>query len=279
MANEQGKPAWVVCREGGCNDCGWQNRYPACPTLLASSAQMTFRVLNSAVDYVSWLEKKEGPPPVRKKTLKVDQKVQVTASARVFLEYMAERLKLWVPHWVVENHQQLTRTRSIAEVGCAPPGERLEVLVDWSEKLVLEPNESGTGATYDKIGLVVAVCVYRSQQGVQSETVAGICESATNDVPHTHSFLRKVLKDFADRSKLQGTTLKHVNIWSDGGPAHFKCAEGFAFSSHLLAELRTVSDNPAAALVWNFMQSYHGKGPYDAEVMHKLLYICNWLII
>lgn len=267
VARDPQTPAWLECRKGNCGDCGWENQYPACPTLLASSEQMTFRVLSSAVEYVSWMAKKVGPPPARKKKLKVDQKVQVTAPAHVFLEYMSERMKAWIPHWVVENHQQLTRTRCIAEVGKAPPGERLEVLVDWSEKLMLEPNESATGATYEKIGLVVAVCVYRSKEGVESETMAGICESATNDVPHTHVFLRKVLKEFADRSQLQGTTLKHVNIWSDGGPAHFKCAEGFAFSSHLLSELRQVSTNPAAVLVWNFMQSYHGKGPYDAEVL------------
>lgn len=195
----------------------------------------------------------------------------MTAYPRVFLEYMSERMREWIPHWQVEHHQQLTRTRTIAEVGKAPAGERLEVLVDWSEKLTLEPNESGTGTTYEKIGLVVGVCVYRSAEGVQSETIAGICESATNDVPHTHAFLRKLLKIFAERSKRQGTTLKRVNVWSDGGPAHFKCAEGFSFSSHLLSELRIVSGNPAALLFWNFMQSYHGKGPYDAEVTQSFM--------
>lgn len=173
----------------------------------------------------------------------------------------------WVPHFYVEHHQLATRNRSVTAVGTAPPGERLEILIDWSEKLSLEPNNSSTGAQYNKIGVVIAVCVYRGRgaNGAQAETMVGLCEEPTNDVPHTHVFLKQIIEHFAKRSKEQGAQLKAVNIWSDGGQAHFKCAEGFVYTSHLLRYLRSVSENSAARLVWNFMQSYHGKGPYDAE--------------
>lgn len=174
-------------------------------------------------------------------------------------------MRKWVPHCHVEDHQLLSRNRSIAAVGTAPVGERLDVLVDWSEKLSLEPNNSATGAQYMKIGLVVAVCVYRGAEGAKAETVAGICEKPINDVPHTHAFLKQVLKLFADRSREMGAVLGCVNIWSDGGQAHFKCAEAFVYNSHLLSFLRLVSGHRGARLIWNFMQSYHGKGPYDAE--------------
>lgn len=172
----------------------------------------------------------------------------------------------WVPHFHVEDHQLATRNRSVAAVATAEAGERLEVLIDWSEKLSLEPNNSSTGAQYDKIGVVIAVCVYRgADKATQAETMVGICERPINDVPHTHVFLQQVIQHFATRSKRQGAKLQAVNIWSDGGQAHFKCAEGFVYASHLLRYLRSVSQNSTARLSWNFMQSYHGKGPYDAE--------------
>lgn len=186
---------------------------------------------------------------------------------QVFLDYLAEQIEKWVPHSYIEDHQLLSRNRSIAAVGAAPAGERLDVLVDWSEKLALEPNDSSTGAQYNKIGLIIAVCVYRSDQvgSAQAETLVGVCEKPVNDVPHTQVFLKRVVKHFADRSLERGTKLTAVNIWSDGGPAHFKCAEAFVYNSHLARYLQIVSGNSAATLTWNFMQSYHGKGPYDAE--------------
>jgi hypothetical protein len=92
--------------------------------------------------------------------------------------------------------------------------------------------------------------------------VAGLNELDLNDVPHTFAFLRKVIQKFASKSVQLGTRLKKVSVWSDGGQAHFKCGEAFCFASHLQRELHELS---GGSLVWNFMQSYHGKGPYDAE--------------
>ena len=140
------------------------------------------------------------------------------------------------------------------------------MLLDWSEKLDLEPNNSATAGTYCKIGVLVAVCVYKTVNAGVSESITaiGLCEKPTNDVPHTHAFLRKLLEDFASQSEAMGTKLQVVNVWSDGGPAHFKCGEAFCFCSHLLRELQDRCGQ-GARFVWNFMQSYHGKGPYDPE--------------
>lgn len=224
-----------------------------------------FRVLGSAAAYVKWLEDPVGSPPAKTKITKVDQLVEVVAPTKVFLTFLNEQMAEWVPHWAVEDHQLRTRARNIRAVSHGVPGERLEILVDWSEKLGLDPNNSVTGGQYGKIGLIVAVCVFKSGEKTTTETVAGLCEAPNNDVPHTQAFLRKVLALFAKRSRSMGSTLKHVGVWSDGGQAHFKCAEAFAFTSHLLRELRELT-GAATTLTWNFMQSYHGKGPYDAEV-------------
>lgn len=265
------QPPWVACRNSQCSNCGWETRYPACPTIRDMRQLITFRVLGSAAEYVKWMETREGKAPAKTKVTKVDQLVEVTAPAKVFLAYLYEQVAEWVPHWTVEDHQLKVRGRSIQAVSRALPGERLDILVDWSEKLGLDPNNSVTGGQYAKVGLIVAVCVYRAGAGEKAtaETVAGLCEAPTNDVPHTQTFLRKVLAIFAERSRCMGTSLKHVGVWSDGGQAHFKCAEGFAFSSHLLRELRVLTGNTNATLTWHFMQSYHGKGPYDAEVLNR----------
>jgi hypothetical protein len=74
-------------------------------------------------------------------------------------------------------------------------------LLDWSEKMVLEPPNSETGAQYIKVGVCVAVCIYRGSNGVRAETVCGIFEAAISDVPHTFVFLRKIILLFAERSE------------------------------------------------------------------------------
>jgi hypothetical protein len=229
--------------------------FPACPTLQEEQRPITFRVMESARAYVLWLASgRVGERPALKKTGKVrtflsisltvnqvDVLVSVSAVPAVLREYLVEKMAAWVVHVDVEVHQLQARQLSVAAVGAAPPGQRLDILLDWSEKLSLEPNNSQTGATYPKIGLLIAVCVWRgdAKAGSRSETVVGVCDEPTNDVPHTHAFLRKLVASFAECSLEPGMSkLERVSIWSDGGQAHFKCAEAFVFTSHLLRELR-----------------------------------------
>jgi hypothetical protein len=138
----------------------------------------------------------------------------------------------------------------------------LQVLIDWSEKLSLEPNNSGTGTHYKVVGVLVAVCLRRVGDEVVSETCVGIYDEPNNDVPHTHALLREIIDLYASQAVAAGGILRVVNLWSDGGQNHFKSGEALAFLSHLR---RFFEEKGGQHLCWNFMQSYHGKGPYDAE--------------
>jgi hypothetical protein len=111
-----------------CEDCGFEAKFPACPSFLAFPEMITFKVLSSKADYVSWLAGGQvGPEPARKKKGKVDSLVSVVAPPAVFLRVLNELLSEWVKHYAVETHQLLTRNASIAHVARAPVGERLEV--------------------------------------------------------------------------------------------------------------------------------------------------------
>jgi hypothetical protein len=136
----------------------------------AMNEKVTCRVLGSAQRYLEYLQrKKEGllapgeQPPERKKIAKVDALVEVKVSGSVLRTYLCQQMKAWTPHWFAEFHQLQSRNRIIAEVGRAASGSRLAILSDWSEKLELEPPNSSTGSSYPKIGVIVAVCVYKEQ--------------------------------------------------------------------------------------------------------------------
>jgi hypothetical protein len=137
------------------------------------------------------------------------------------------------------------------------------VLLDWSEKLSLEPNNSGTGTKYKLVGVLVAVCLQRVGDSIVAETCIGIFDEPNNDVPHTHAFLRRLMAFYAaEAAARSGAVLRHVAFWSDGGQNHFKSGEALAFLTHLRREFES---RGGQHMSWNFMQSYHGKGPYDAE--------------
>jgi hypothetical protein len=132
------------------------------------SEKITCKVLGSAQKYLEFLQRKSDgvlgeEPPARKKIAKVDGLVEVKVSANVFRIYLCEAMKKWTPHWFTEFHQLQSRNRAIEEVGRAASGAKLVILIDWSEKLDLEPPNSSTGSSYPKIGLVVAVCIYREK--------------------------------------------------------------------------------------------------------------------
>ena len=267
---ESGVPDWLFCRESECDECGFRARFPECPTV-AGLGNVTCRVLSSAVAYVNWLaanpdaESGDGGPG-REKLGEIDQLVEVKLPAPTFLRYLAERMDEWAPHYHVEQHQLKMRAECIRQLSLAPAGERLVILTDWSEKLSLEPNFSATGETYAKVGVLVNVCLFRDASGhVRCETHVGLCEKPTNDVPHTHAVLRKVLQHYTERVDALGAKLGAVDVWSDGGQAHFKLAEAFVYGAHFLRLARELTKNPSCQFTWHYMQAYHGKGPYDAE--------------
>jgi hypothetical protein len=136
-------------------------------------------------------------------------------------------------------------------------------LIDWSEKLSLEPDNSGTGQTYKRVGVLVAVVLRRVGDAIVTETCVAIFDEPNNDVPHTQAFLRDLITTFCNEAKDNGAVLTTINIWSDGGQNHFKSGEAFVFACHLRRLFHTLVNG--GFLTWNFMQSNHGKGPYDAE--------------
>jgi hypothetical protein len=130
--------------------------------------RVTCRVLGSSRGYLEFLERKakgmlaEGEQaPVRKKIAKVDLLVPVSVPGSVLRQYLCERMAVWAPHWFKEWHQLQSRNRIVTEVERAPSGSKVAILLDWSEKLELEPPNSSTGSSYGKIGVIVAVCIYK----------------------------------------------------------------------------------------------------------------------
>jgi hypothetical protein len=121
--------------------------------------KVSCRVLSSERAYVEWLatfteEKapvgREGfvrskAAPVKegereKRGASANLLVPVSLPSWVFRRYVNERVKLWAKHNYEERHQLKARGASVAAVGHADPGTRLAVLIDWSEKLSLEPH-------------------------------------------------------------------------------------------------------------------------------------------
>jgi hypothetical protein len=148
----------------------------------AMDEKLTCRVLGSAQKYLEYLQRKtEGRlevgelPPLRKKVAKVDALVEVTVAGSVLRTYLCQQMKAWTPHWFAEYHQLQSRNRIVAEAGRAASGSRLVILIDWSEKLELEPPNSSTGSSYPKIGVVVAVCVYKEHGTLCPGVLSTLC--------------------------------------------------------------------------------------------------------
>ena len=51
-----GKPAWQICRDSECPDCGFAKKFAPCPAVLAMKELMNFRVLESHRLRVQWLD-------------------------------------------------------------------------------------------------------------------------------------------------------------------------------------------------------------------------------
>ena len=88
-------PNWLYCREANCDKCGFEARFPACPTILALPS-VTCRVQSSAVRYLEWVVAgRHGEEPKRKKLGEMDQLVEVKLPGKVFHGYVAERMNVW----------------------------------------------------------------------------------------------------------------------------------------------------------------------------------------
>ena len=82
----------------------------------------------------------------------------------------------WLSHYYFDTHQLRARNAAVEAVASAPAGERLVILTDWAEKLGLVPPSSSTGGTYEQLGLLMNVCIYKVRH--------------THTHTHTHTHLQ-----------------------------------------------------------------------------------------
>ena len=260
-------PKYLVCRRlntGGapsdiCADCGWGAKYPPCPTLARDPTMFTWRCQHkTAAKYVPGYDSSAQAAP----KFGADSLVPVTSTHQVFLAAHCACMGEFATHIYVCEHQLAARNRAVSLVSAAPPGERVVLLGDWSEKLTLEPDCSATGQTYAKVGLLVILSIHKHTDGsVLCWTHAPLFEDIKNNVENTHLGLTDVVR------ALVAVRLNplYVLLFSDGGPAHFKNGENCLYGPHLQQFMRLLFQSPALVFEWGFMQSSHGKGPYDAE--------------
>ena len=74
----------------------------------------------------------------------------------------------------------------------------------------------------------------------------------SNDI----DFVKAAWNHFIDLAAIKG--FKTFNIWSDGGPKHFKIAENIRFFYQLAI-------NKSKKIFYNFFESYHGEGVCDGS--------------
>lgn len=88
------RPDWLRCRLGLCGSCGWERKYPRCQTIVSMSSEISFRPLDSAKAYLEWIrDGRQGGPPKRRASGKVDQLTLVAAPAWVGSRTMRMRVR------------------------------------------------------------------------------------------------------------------------------------------------------------------------------------------
>jgi hypothetical protein len=83
---------WQDCRRSSCDNCGFSNKFPVCPTLMAARERIPCRVLGSQQNRVLWIDGgKAGPEPPVKIRGKVDSLVEVVVGFDTFMSYLSVR--------------------------------------------------------------------------------------------------------------------------------------------------------------------------------------------
>eukprot|EP00808_Paulinella_micropora_P004343 g11234.t1 len=120
---------------------------------------------------------------------------------------------------------------------------------------------------------LVFVCFYWNvtAQCVEWEYIDVVCEGS-EEVKNNFAYVHEAfLKAFERIQKIvaqkANSTLRGVDIFSDGGPNHFKISSTIAFFSTLKAKYNLIR------LRWFFFASYHGSSLCDghAAVIHHVL--------
>ena len=246
-----------------CNLCGWKVKYPPCPMLSVLTKKFAWRCRHATA---TSLGQAVGPAPKPKRGGKAynDSGVIVNTTFAVFFQTLEDKMDEWAQHEYRHQHSLKMRRRAIANVSRHPPGNNLVILLDWADKLQLAPAHLESCARYFQIGVMVMVCVFREEDGVVAETHYALCEEEAGDVPYTQESLWRVIRQYIMRARSIDRVLARLRLFSDGGNHHYKLALSMLCCVHLQARLRAMT-TPSSVLLWLFLESNHGKGPYDPE--------------
>lgn len=115
--------------------------------------------------------------------------------------------------------------------------------------------------------ILTAVIYYKESGVLKHKSYAVASDVSTNTTLEMVYLLEGILIDLRNSGIYFG---KHVYLWTDGATKHFKNRFAMCF-------LTKFEDMYGSPIVWNFNESYHGKGPMDgigAVVKHSVFMTC-----
>eukprot|EP00808_Paulinella_micropora_P030230 g72972.t1 len=193
---------------------------------------------------------------------KLQKKPNLSEPEAKELKKLAKRVDQFALHTMVKKSHSslLPKLRRELKSG----GEKAVLIIDFTKFAMGNENRA--------IDLVF-VCFYWNvtAQCVEWEYIDVVCEGSEevkNNFAYVHeAFLKaceRIQKIVAEKAN---STLRGVDIFSDGGPNHFKISSTIAFFSTLKAKYNLIR------LRWFFFASYHGSSLCDghAAVIHHVL--------
>eukprot|EP01116_Phalansterium_solitarium_P006201 TRINITY_DN184_c0_g1_i9.p1 TRINITY_DN184_c0_g1~~TRINITY_DN184_c0_g1_i9.p1 ORF type:complete len:401 (+),score=55.59 TRINITY_DN184_c0_g1_i9:306-1508(+) len=220
----------------------------ACP--VCEGAAQTRQRLTYALNGIH----KDCSDCARDSSCPAERRVPANSKARVSLNELRTKVA------EIEEHESLFRHQDKAYRNMKeslPPGRAL-VVMDFAAKQAL-PMRWNTflnefispPATMSDLVIVV---MWRDQAGgsLQYKYLDYVSEDHQDTAPFVRHVWYLLLADPFMRA------FAEIDIWSDGGPHHYKVNETFGY----MAELAVILNK---TIRWHFFPSYHGKGPCDGH--------------
>ena len=137
------------------------------------------------------------------------------------------------------------------------PGEVL-IQADFAENYSIRHQNEIMEAHWSNlpgVAILTAVCYFHKtdSSNVTSQSYAVVSDATKNGTLEMACFMNSILNHLNNSDISFG---RHVYIWTDGAAKHFKNRYAMAYLSHF----ERLYGAPA---IWNFTESYHGKGPMD----------------
>lgn len=223
-------------KTGPCSDCG-TSKFPMCRTLADANPRCRSR---------KWVSYSSMPNARARKA------EDTHLPFNELMAHFKEVFDKWLPHGLGDLHTK--RAKELFLARCREDPTRAMFFADWSDKLVLIPDQCGTGTDYPKLALIIGILVFLRDGKLVAKTVTGITDAGDNSVFPTWLFFRRVLQQL----KTENPRVKKVTFMTDGGQKHFRNTTSFFLFPHL-QRLTSLE------LEWAFFKEYHGKYVYDAE--------------